>query len=523
LAFSCGFYNSLNHDRLYDAIQHCSVFDGIITDGVLATIYNQFRVAAQTGMTISIDTGRAWFNHTWTLNDAIILMDVPAADVLLPRIDAVVLTIDGRESTRDNQPRIIKGTPSANPQRPSMASGDPAMFNYPLAFIAVAANQTAITAANITNAVGTAQTPFAAGVLTGFDLDLFIQQMEQQWIDWQASNQASMDFILNALQEQISRIEAGTEVMLKTEYAPDSIANIDGTNVAINSVYTHANTDYFVSFNADFALPAFCSLQIDNAPVSLVNRFGKTIFWANVWKTGDFVMIRRKGDTAILITPSGDNLSSNSLLYVSTTGDDTNGNGSSSAPFKTFAKAISMVPACIERAMTINVAQGTYNEPLLIERFYGTGILTVTGPATFLYSNISYCSTYQVNLTSITCSQAIGMPNDISFITSACSSYVSYNSCVTTAVNTTTSTGFYTSSSPSVMLYSCTASSKYRAILADYRSSCYCYDLRGTNNVMTFSAQGGSLLSVFAAYAGATYSAGIGGLIVKGSGAILGS
>ena len=38
MAVTYGFYNALNHDRLYDAIQMSSIFDGIIRDGIFSTI-----------------------------------------------------------------------------------------------------------------------------------------------------------------------------------------------------------------------------------------------------------------------------------------------------------------------------------------------------------------------------------------------------------------------------------------------------------------------------------------------------
>ncbi len=309
MAFSCGFYNSLNHDRLYNAIQHSSVFDGIITDGVLATIYQQFRVSAAGGMRVSIDTGRAWFDHTWTLNDAIILFDIPIADLLLPRIDAVVLNIDGRQQTRGNQPMVIQGTPSVNPQRPSMNSSDPLVKNYPLAYIYIGANQTVITTSNITNAVGTSQTPFAAGVLTGFDVDLFIAKLEQQWSDWENNTTAETDALLAAIEEELRRLNAGTEVMLKTTYAPDSQVTLDENNVSIISTYLHGSSSYFVEFIPMFNYTSNMSITIDGAAVALTDSEQRPIGSQIAWMSGDYVSIYRNGDVARLIQPQRSKMS----------------------------------------------------------------------------------------------------------------------------------------------------------------------------------------------------------------------
>ena len=74
MSISYGFYNSINHDRKYNAEQISSIFDGIITDGVYHSIGNAFSVTPGTDMSVNVASGRAWFNHTWTLNDAMIIV-----------------------------------------------------------------------------------------------------------------------------------------------------------------------------------------------------------------------------------------------------------------------------------------------------------------------------------------------------------------------------------------------------------------------------------------------------------------
>lgn len=47
-----GFYNSLNSDRLYNALQMSSLFDGIITDGVFASIGTSMIVTPDSGLSV---------------------------------------------------------------------------------------------------------------------------------------------------------------------------------------------------------------------------------------------------------------------------------------------------------------------------------------------------------------------------------------------------------------------------------------------------------------------------------------
>ena len=121
MALTYGFYNALNHDRLYDAIQMSSIFDGIIRDGIFSTIGTSLVVTApEDGMYVNVGPGRAWFNHTWTLNDTLLPVEAEQSEVVLDRIDAVVLEVNAGAEVRANSIKFIKGTPSSNPVRPTM-------------------------------------------------------------------------------------------------------------------------------------------------------------------------------------------------------------------------------------------------------------------------------------------------------------------------------------------------------------------------------------------------------------------
>ena len=164
MSVTYGFYNSLNGDRRYDANQMSAIFDGLIIDGVFASIGTAFVVQANEGLSINVGIGKAWFNHTWTVNDSIMPMTAPESEVLLDRIDAIILDIDGTENVRANSIMFIKGTASSNPIRPTMISQQ-THHQYPLCYIYRAAGSNEIVQADITNAIGTNETPFVTGIL----------------------------------------------------------------------------------------------------------------------------------------------------------------------------------------------------------------------------------------------------------------------------------------------------------------------------------------------------------------------
>lgn len=175
-----GFYNSIDHDRRYDAIQMSSIFDGIIKDGVFMSLGNRFQVKQDSNMTVLVDTGRAWFDHTWTLNDALLPIQIPISEVVLNRIDAVVIEVNATTDVRANSIKVVKGTPASNPQRPSLIKTE-YVHQYPLAYIRVNQRVTSIRQADITNAVGTSECPFVTGVLQGMNIDMLVAQWEDQW------------------------------------------------------------------------------------------------------------------------------------------------------------------------------------------------------------------------------------------------------------------------------------------------------------------------------------------------------
>lgn len=189
MSVTYGFYNSLNGDRKYDAIQFSSLFDGILIDGVFASIGTCFVTKADTGLNINVGIGKAWFNRTWTFNDSILPMEAPISEVLLDRIDALVIEVDTSEAVRANDIKFVLGTPSSQPVRPTLVK-DGILNQYPICYIYRRANSTEITQSDITNMIGTESTPFVTGILQTINLDELLGQWEDELDQFVAKEQA---------------------------------------------------------------------------------------------------------------------------------------------------------------------------------------------------------------------------------------------------------------------------------------------------------------------------------------------
>lgn len=192
MALTCGFYNADNHDRRYDATDFSKLFDGIINDGVFMSVGKCFITTAVTGMKISVGSGRAWFDHTWTYLDTDMALYVDESSMALDRIDTVVLEVNAREDIRANTIKIIQGTPANDPQKPALTNNT-LVHQHPLAYIRVKAETASISQADITSAVGTSECPFVTGILETVSVDHLFTQWQAQWEHWKNSLAAYLD------------------------------------------------------------------------------------------------------------------------------------------------------------------------------------------------------------------------------------------------------------------------------------------------------------------------------------------
>lgn len=203
MAFTCGFFNSENGDRKYNAEQMSAIFDGIIADGVFTTIGDHMAVSAGTGMQVLVGTGKAWFDHTWNVNDAAYPLAIAASDVTLSRIDAIVLETNHSDSVRLNKLRVVQGTVASSPVKPTLTNSEK-VHQHPLAWVTVAPGMTQIAASAIENAVGTSACPFVTGIIATTAIDDLFNQWNGEFDEWFDNLKAQLsDNVVANLQRQI--------------------------------------------------------------------------------------------------------------------------------------------------------------------------------------------------------------------------------------------------------------------------------------------------------------------------------
>lgn len=229
MSVSSGFFNSLNGDRKYNAAQMSAIFDGLIIDGVFASIGTAFAVKAAGGLTVNVGIGKAWFDHTWTVNDSILPMTAPEAEVLLDRIDAVVLEVNGMESVRNNTIKFVKGNPSSAPSRPTLTN-EGNVHQYPLCYIYRKYGTAVINQADITPMVGTESTPFVTGILQTIsldellgkwqdELDRFTDARSKEVDDWIAQEESDFTAWFNKMKADLQQEQTVLDQWIASEQA----------------------------------------------------------------------------------------------------------------------------------------------------------------------------------------------------------------------------------------------------------------------------------------------------------------
>lgn len=233
MAVSFGFYNSLNGDRKYNTRQISEIFDGLISDGVYKSIGTAFIVKAKEANTVNVGIGRSWFNHTWTYNDALLPITLEDSDLVLDRIDAIVIEVDSSDSVRSNSIKFITGTPSSEPQKPVMEH-TVTKNQYPLCYITRKKGSSSITDDMIENRVGTEECPFVTGIIESVTTDDLLAQWEAQYETWFTSAQQKFDTwfqnletqlegdIAANLQLQIDKINSERRITLTTSWTNEN-------------------------------------------------------------------------------------------------------------------------------------------------------------------------------------------------------------------------------------------------------------------------------------------------------------
>lgn len=192
----CGFFDSVDKDRLYRADEMSRPYELLVSNGVFATpegtASSYLQVYEHDGMDIVVNPGRGIFKDKWLINNSDLLLTVDTSEVTLTRIDSVIVKIDTSESVRLGTIEIKKGTPASSPVAPTMERTLD-VHEYRLANITVGPQVTEITQKNITDMRGSAECPWVTSLIQQVDTSTLLAQWQDAYQTYYADSKEAFD------------------------------------------------------------------------------------------------------------------------------------------------------------------------------------------------------------------------------------------------------------------------------------------------------------------------------------------
>lgn len=254
---NCGFFDSVNKDRLYTAAEMNRPYKRVITNGVFATPSGTPStdlqvVSAQSGMNIIVKAGEGLFGDKWFENPTDIAITVPTNTALTPRRDSVIVQIDNTQSGRVGNIVYRQGTPSSNPMPPNIGTVTD-VIEYRLANIYVAANAAYIGQDAITDLRGSSECPWITSLIKQVDTSTLYAQWQaayQKYFDnstedfdqFEETRKAEWDQFVHDLTEDLT--VSTNVIMLTNNYVSAGVV----TNIPIGIPSYDPDTDVLMVF-----------------------------------------------------------------------------------------------------------------------------------------------------------------------------------------------------------------------------------------------------------------------------------
>lgn len=175
------FFDSINHDRMYDSSHFAKFFGLFAGNGVFADPADSMMAMSDGGMNVRISKGDCFINGRAASANGDDIVTLPTGDGLYSRFDLITARLDFGE--RDIHPEVIEGTASKTPVYPEMQRND-TVYDIALAAVCVRPNVIEITQADITDL---RQDTDYCGIVTGMieqiDSKNLFAQYRKQWED----------------------------------------------------------------------------------------------------------------------------------------------------------------------------------------------------------------------------------------------------------------------------------------------------------------------------------------------------
>lgn len=252
MAIRCGFFNSVDNDRLYTADEMTRPYELLVSNGVFATPLgtpsNYLQVYAESNLSVRVKAGRGIFFDKWFLSDSDIVLNLTTAEATLKRIDSVIVKVDKSELVRGATIEIKKGTPSNIPVPPVMTRTD-SIHEYRLADILVNARATIISQADITDTRGLSDCGWVTSLIQQLDTSTLYEQWQagfDAWFNDVKETLATSTLIRSYNSTYLTTVQDETTIPIQINQYN---RNLDILQVYINGLMLIKDVEYTITDN----------------------------------------------------------------------------------------------------------------------------------------------------------------------------------------------------------------------------------------------------------------------------------
>lgn len=254
-------YDGDTYDREYTSGSFASYLDKIVGSGVFSNPSTNLQVMASSGMDIIVKEGQAFIDGHKLVLDADMSFTLDNSDVLLDRIDRIVVYLDMANRTMGI--RVKKGTPDSPAQAPDLTR-TATVKEYCLANVRVTAQATAISQTNITDTrADTSICGFVSTLIDQVDTATLYAQYQEAYQQFYESTQNQLEEFMQTLTQELGvttyikqfkkKVSAQNPTGIRLDMTNYTYSSSDVIQVYINGLLGVAGEDYSVTVSGGVA------------------------------------------------------------------------------------------------------------------------------------------------------------------------------------------------------------------------------------------------------------------------------
>lgn len=293
---NCGFFDSIDNDRLYSAEDMNKPYKRVITNGIFATPQGTPStdlqvMSSNNGMNIIVKKGEGLIGDRWYENPNDLIITVGSNNGIVPRIDSVIAQVNKLQNGRVGNIIYREGTPNSTPAAPEINSTEN-IIEMRIANIYVAPTTNLIGQDVITDLRGSSECPWITSLIQQVDTSTLYAQWQAAYQKYYKDETEAFNAFMKGLTEQLS---VNTN-LLKFESHYTTASDGEKTIPISISSYNKDKDVLMVRVNRLFASDADYTISSDSTQIVLKQSLLKN-------QRVDFLVLQSVvvGDTATIM------------------------------------------------------------------------------------------------------------------------------------------------------------------------------------------------------------------------------